>query len=59
MLGIWQKPGAHYLCIEPWQGIADPVGFEGDLRDKPGVVSLPPGEARSFRMDVTVVQESA
>jgi len=59
MLGIWQKPGAHYLCIEPWQGIADPVGFEGDLRDKPGVVSLPPGEARSFRMDVTVGQEGA
>lgn len=54
MLGIWQKPGAAYLCIEPWQGIADPVGFAGDLRDKPGIVMLPPGEARRFRMDVTV-----
>ncbi len=54
MLGIWQKPGANYLCIEPWQGIADPIGFAGDLRDKPGVVSLPPGRSRSFRMDVTV-----
>jgi galactose mutarotase-like enzyme len=54
MLGIWQKPGAHYLCIEPWQGIADPVGYDGDLRDKPGVVVLPPGEARRFRMDVAV-----
>lgn len=54
MLGIWQKPGARYLCIEPWQGIADPAGYEGDFRDKPGVVILPPGEKRSFRMDVTV-----
>jgi len=54
MLGVWQKPGASYLCIEPWQGIADPVGFVGDFRDKPGVVLLPAGEARSFRMDVTV-----
>src|SRR3546814_9829982 len=18
-LGLWQKPGAHYLCIEPWR----------------------------------------
>lgn len=54
MLGIWQKPGARYLCIEPWQGIADPAGYEGDLRDKPGMIILPPGEARSFRMDVTV-----
>lgn len=54
MLGIWQKPGANYVCLEPWQGIADPLGYEGDFRDKPGVVVLPPGEERSFRMDVSV-----
>ena len=55
MLGIWQKPGAPFLCIEPWHGIADPVGFEGDFRDKPGIVSLPAGEDWRFRMDVTVM----
>jgi galactose mutarotase-like enzyme len=54
MLGIWQKPGANYLCIEPWQGIADPVGFEGDFRDKPGVIVLPAGEEKRYRMNVTV-----
>lgn len=54
MLGIWQKPGASYLCIEPWQGIADPAGFAGDFREKPGVVLLPSGTSRSFRMDVIV-----
>lgn len=54
MLGIWQKPGANYLCIEPWQGVADPLGYEGDLRDKPGIVLLPPGSERRFRMEVTV-----
>jgi galactose mutarotase-like enzyme len=54
MLGIWQKPGAAYICIEPWQGIADPLGYAGDFRDKPGVVTLPPGASRSVRMDVTV-----
>ncbi len=54
MLGIWQKPGAHYLCIEPWQGIADPMGHAGDFSDKPGVVTLEPDARRSFRMDVTV-----
>ena len=55
MLGIWQKPGAAYLCIEPWQGIADPLGYTGDFRAKPGVITLQPGEARSFRMDVAVL----
>lgn len=54
MLGIWQVPGARYICIEPWQGHADPVGYGGDFRDKPGVVVLEPGASRSFRMDVTV-----
>lgn len=54
MLGVWQKPGAHYLCIEPWAGIADPQGFSGDFNDKPGIVQLAPGGRRSFRMDVTV-----
>lgn len=55
MLGIWQKPGAAYLCIEPWQGVADPLGFTGDLREKPGIIVLPRHETRSFRMDVTVL----
>lgn len=54
MLGLWQKPGASFICIEPWQGHADPLGFAGELRDKPGTILLAPGDARSFRMDVTV-----
>jgi len=59
MLGVWQKPGARYVCIEPWAGIADPVGFAGDFRDKPGVMELAPGGSRRFRMDVTVAGREA
>lgn len=54
MLGIWQKPGAPFLCIEPWQGMADPVGYEGDFRDKPGIVKLAAGASRSFRLAITI-----
>ncbi|MEJ7934416.1 aldose 1-epimerase family protein [Sphingobium sp. AN558] len=54
-LGLWQKPGAHYLCVEPWAGMADPVGFEGDVWDKPGIMCLLPGDQRRFRMDVALV----
>lgn len=51
-LAIWTKPGAAFVCIEPWQGHADPVGFAGDFRDKPGVVSIAPGASRRFAMHV-------
>ena len=54
MLGIWTKPGARFLCIEPWWGIADPAGFSGEIWDKPGILRLQPGESRSFAMQVTV-----
>ena len=55
MLGIWQKPGAPFLCIEPWHGLADPEGFDGDFRDKPGIVLLPPGGEWLFRMDLSLL----
>lgn len=53
-LGLWQKPGAAYLAIEPWAGYNDPAGFAGDFRDKPGVMELAPGHDRAFRMQVGV-----
>jgi galactose mutarotase-like enzyme len=54
MLGIWTKPGAAFVCVEPWAGHADPEGYDGDFRDKPGIMQLAPGAARSFRMSVTL-----
>ncbi len=46
-LGIWSKPGAGFLCIEPWRGLASPAGFDGPFADKPHLMHLPPGaEAR-------------
>jgi galactose mutarotase-like enzyme len=53
-LGIWTKPGAPFLCLEPWQGHADPAGSAGDLFDKPGMVRLAPGETRRFSMSATL-----
>lgn len=54
LLGIWQKPGAPFLCIEPWNGLADPLGFDGDLRTKPGIMELAPGASRSFHLAITI-----
>lgn len=57
-LGVWTKPGAPFLCIEPWAGHADPDSWRGELRDKPGITLLPPGAARSWTMAITVVPGS-
>jgi galactose mutarotase-like enzyme len=54
-LGIWAKPGAPYLCIEPWSGHASPAAFSGPLTEKPGSLNLKPGEAKNFAMNVEVV----
>lgn len=51
-LGLWQKPGANFICIEPWQGYSSPVGWSGEFRDKPGVISLAAGETRFFSWSV-------
>jgi galactose mutarotase-like enzyme len=54
-LGVWSKPGAPFVCIEPWQGHAAPVGYAGELRDKPGIVSVPPGGSRSYEMSIDFI----
>jgi galactose mutarotase-like enzyme len=51
-LGIWSKPGADFLCIEPWHGIADPQGYSGDFTHKPGVFVVP--AAGSLDLHVTI-----
>lgn len=39
-LGIWSKPGAPFVCIEPWFGHADPINFQGAIFEKPGIICL-------------------
>ncbi len=59
-LGVWTKPGgARFICIEPWHGRADPVGFDGDLWQKPGILTIEPGGERRFVVAVSVVPQAA
>ncbi len=55
-LGLWTKPGAGFLCIEPWQGHADPAGYDGTLAEKPGMLSLAPGRTHRFAMSATSIR---
>jgi galactose mutarotase-like enzyme len=53
--GLWTKPGANFICIEPWHGIADPEGFSGDFAAKPGVFTVAPGAAKHIEMAISLV----
>jgi galactose mutarotase-like enzyme len=55
-LGVWTKPGAGFVCIEPWHGITDPEGFSGDFTQKPGVRVLKGGEAFFAKMDIMLLE---
>lgn len=43
-IGYWAKPGAPYVCIEPWYGLADFDDFFGELPEKDGILTLEAGK---------------
>ncbi len=47
-LGIWAKPGAPYVCIEPWYGVNDGREVKTDISEKRGIQRLDEGEAFEF-----------
>lgn len=53
-LGVWTKPGAPFLCIEPWQGLAAEADGLPDLAARPGTRVLAPGETARYRMRVAL-----
>lgn len=46
VVGIWSPPtkNAPFICIEPWYGRCDRVGYEGEFKDKDWINRLAPGE---------------
>lgn len=52
--GIWSKPGAPYVCLEPWCGRCDNKGFEGGISEKPGIIALKAGETFKKSYDIIV-----
>ena len=51
-LGIWTKPNAPYLCIEPWCGLADNVNHNGELSIKEGINLLE--KEATFKRTMTI-----
>ena len=54
-LGIWTKgPGAEFVCIEPWQGIASTIGPPQELAEKEGILTLAPGDTFTAAYSIAV-----
>lgn len=51
--GIWSVEGAPFVCLEPWMGRCDNVGFDAELSEKPNVNTVAAGE--EFVKDYTIV----
>lgn len=47
-LGIWAKPGAPYVCIEPWFGVNDSTEKKNDISEKDAINRLEAGEVFNF-----------
>ena len=54
-LGLWAKPGAPYVCIEPWFGICDNENVSGVLKEKPAIMSLKPQEEFVFSYEINIL----
>ena len=48
MVAFWTKPGAPFLCLEPWQGCAAWDNESGKFEDKPFCAVLQPGSEKNL-----------
>lgn len=55
MIAFWTKPGAPFLCMEPWHGCAAYTGESGRFQDKPHVITLAPGGRKELIYTFTLL----
>lgn len=51
-LGVWSKPEADFVCIEPWHNTADKTDSDGILENKEDIIKLEAG--KEFTSSYTV-----
>lgn len=56
VVAFWSPYGkqAPFVCIEPWYGIGDPRGFNGEFKDKPLMNHLLPGASFMSKYEITI-----
>lgn len=51
-LGIWSKPGAPFICLEPWQSTADRIHSTSVFVQKQDMLVLAPGQEFEAKFSV-------
>lgn len=55
-LGLWAKPAAEYVCIEPWYGINDSHERKDDFSQKRAIQKLEPSEEFFFPWSAEIIE---
>ena len=54
-LGIWTKPKAPFICIEPWLGYADTASNSGNILEKEGIKIIEANEIFELEYSITIL----
>jgi galactose mutarotase-like enzyme len=55
--GIWSKSRtSEFVCLEPWQGVADSLQHDQQFANKEGVVTLAAQQSRDFSFTVEIME---
>ena len=55
-LGIWAKPNAPYVCLEPWWGVNDSYNKVSDFSEKRGIMALEAYSSKEFTWEVSICE---
>lgn len=55
-IGLWAKPGAEYVCIEPWFGLNDSREKKNDFSEKRGIQKIDVNEEFVFPWSAEILE---
>ena len=55
-LGIWTKPGAGFICIEPWLGYSDRKDASGNIEEKEGIIFVSAKDSYKCQFRIEIVE---
>ncbi|RIV22230.1 aldose 1-epimerase family protein [Fibrisoma montanum] len=56
-LGIWAKPGASFVCIEPWLGCADSEDQAVPIQEKEAIQQVGAGQVFNASFSIRITEE--